>query len=112
MKFQEHDGTNSDSVRFKGKWKIKDGGHLPEEDMESRVSQLLDQTATKFQRLRPCFRDPATQWDQCGYCTMHREVENQRWRPLTGSGYDMIYPSLYNDSNENLTAISMFWVSV
>ena len=41
-------------------WELKDGGHLPEVDMGKRITKLVDQIASKFQRLHQCFRGPAT----------------------------------------------------
>ena len=37
--------------------------------MDPILSRLLDQIATRFQRLYLCFRDRAFQWDNSQYCT-------------------------------------------
>ena len=43
-------------------WEIKDGGHLPKVDMGKRITQIVDQIASKSQLPRQCIRRPATQW--------------------------------------------------
>ena len=46
------------------------------------VSRLLDEIATKFRRLPPCFRDPPTKWKYPKYRPTKPEVRNPRWLPL------------------------------
>jgi len=54
-------------------------------DKKLCASQLVYMIATKFQRLHPCFRGPATRIGYWEYRPMSGRDLNQRWRPLTGS---------------------------
>ena len=48
---KNYDGTIVDTARGKGKQEIKDGDHLPEVDMEKRLSQLVHKIVIQFLRL-------------------------------------------------------------
>ena len=65
--------------------------------------------ATKFHRLYPCFRDRATRLDYCGDCPTCGFVRIPRWRPITGSRYDitLISAGIHN-CNAIPTATPMF----
>jgi len=70
--------------------KIKDGGHLPEVNGILHISPLLYMIATKFQRLHPCVWDQATRVAYWKYCPISGHVGSQRWKPLTGSRYEIV----------------------
>ena len=44
-------------------------------------AQLVNWIGTKFQRLHPCFRDPATQWKYYKCCMTKLEVGNPTIKP-------------------------------
>ena len=52
--------------------------HTPIIQMDSR---LVDEIETKFQRLHPCFRGPATQWKYYECCLTKPEVGNPTIKP-------------------------------
>jgi len=73
------------------------------------VSSVVYVIATKFQRLRPCFRGLATRLEYSQEWPMFGSVGNQRWLPITGSRYKLSHISAsIHDRNEIPTAILMF----
>jgi len=74
------------------------------------ISNFLYMIATKFQRLYPCLFLGLfnTEW-LVGILSDVGYVVNQRWRPLTGSWYEITYISARAyDSNQMWTAIPTF----
>ena len=64
--------------------------------------------ATRSQGLYPCFRDRATRRDYWEDSPTSGCVGNRRWRPLTGSGYDIMHIlACMFDSNEFSTVVLM-----
>ena len=67
---------------------------------EVPISQLVNNTGTKIQRLHPCFRGRTTWLDYCGDCLTCGFVRNQRWPPKIGSRYGITHISacIHNSS--------------
>jgi len=73
------------------------------------IYKLLYIIATKFQRLYPCFWGWVTRRDWLEYCLMCEYVVYQRWRPLTGSRYEITHiTARIHDSNKISTATPTF----
>ena len=70
-------------------------------EMIKRILHLVYTIATKFKRLYPCFWGRATRLDYCGDSTTCTFMRNWRWRPVTGSLFDIMHiSSCIHDSNE------------
>ena len=72
----------------------------------THLHQLVCVISTKFQRLYLCFRGRATRLDYSRDCPICGFVRNQRWRPVTGSRYQItLISARIQNGNDIQTAL-------